>query len=146
MQEAGRNIWRRQTPYYFAFLEFCQFKEVGHSLRAHGYVRRNTSMEPSSWDANIPSASQEFPRILWNPTIRYHVYHSSPSVPILSPINSVHPPNRFLEDLFFFLILCSHLCWGLPSGHLPPQPLVAYWMQKWHYPKIAHLELILQLS
>jgi hypothetical protein len=70
----------------------------------------------SSWEANSFSASQEIPRILWNPAVHYHIHKSPPSVPILSQLNPVHPPP---STVWSILILSSHLRLGLPSGHLP---------------------------
>jgi len=71
-------------------------------------------MEQSpSLDANLFSASQEIPRILWNPNVHYRIYKSPPPIPTLSQINTVHTP--IFDFLKIHFILSSHLSLGLPN-------------------------------
>jgi len=75
-------------------------------------------MEQSpSWEVNRFSATQEIPCILRNSQFHYRIHNSLPSVPILSQIDPVHPPDPTYRR--FILILFSHLRLGLPSCLFP---------------------------
>jgi hypothetical protein len=80
------------------------------------YLSNSMEQRPS-WEANSFSASQEIPRILWNPEVHCRIHKSPPPVPILSPLNPVHVPHP--TSWRSTLILSSHLRLGLPSGRLP---------------------------
>ena len=68
-------------------------------------------------EANRFIASQEIPRILWNPKVFYRVYKCPPPLPILSQINPVHALHS--TSWRTILVLSSHLHLGLTSGLFP---------------------------
>ena len=76
------------------------------------------------WEANRSSASQEIPRILWNPEVLNHIHNRPPSLPIFSwRIQSMTLQTTSWRSI---LIFSSHLDLGLTSDSLhqlsPPKP------------------------
>jgi len=70
-----------------------------------------------SWEADSHAASQEIPRLLWNPKVNYCVHKSPPLVSILREMNPVY----ILPPLFFniqsnVILPSTH---SLPSGFFP---------------------------
>ena len=63
------------------------------------------------------AASQENPRILWNPKVPHRTHKCPPPVPILSQLHPVRTtPHTSWRSI---LILSSHLRLGLPNGLFP---------------------------
>jgi hypothetical protein len=59
-------------------------------------------MEQSRFlEADIRSASQEIPRILWKPKDHYRVHNSPSSVPILSYMNPIHTLASYVLNTHF---------------------------------------------
>ena len=53
----------------------------------------------SYWEADWFAASQEIPRILWNPNVHYRTHKPPPPVPILGQHNPAHIPASHLLEI-----------------------------------------------
>ena len=71
------------------------------------YLLTYSMEQSSSWEANQFSASQEIPRILWNPKVHYCIHRSLPPVPILSHLDPFHASTSHMLKIHFNIILPS---------------------------------------
>ena len=73
----------------------------GRTLSSSGnlYLLTYSMVQSPSWEANWFAASQEIPRILWNPKVHYHTHKPPPPVPILGQPNPVHIPTSHLLEI-----------------------------------------------
>ena len=81
------------------------------------YLLTYSMVQSPSWEANWSAASQETPRISWNPKVHYRTHKRPPPVSILGQPNAVHIHTTHLLEIRSNII--PHLRLGLPSGLLP---------------------------
>ena len=90
------------------------------------------SMQRSPWEANRFSASQEIPRILWNPKFHYRSYKSPLSLPILSQFDPVRTPTSHFLMIHLNIILSS------TPGSLKWSPFLRFPHQNPVYPHTCY--------
>ena len=81
---------------------YCSCKQLDSFLHRIPYLLTYLLTPWSSpyWEANRLSASQEIPRISWNPKVHYRIHKSPPPLPIPSQINLVYSSIPLPENPF----------------------------------------------
>ena len=77
----------------------CRQMLVRISSHLHTYILTYSMVQTPSWKANWFAASQEIPRILWNPKVHYRTHKRPPPVTILGQPNPVHIPTPHLPEI-----------------------------------------------
>ena len=80
-------------------------------LSSLAYLLAYAMEQSPSWEANRFLASQEIPRILWNPKVHYRIHNGPSPVPILNQIDPAHSPSH-LFNIHFNIILPFMQLWG----------------------------------
>ena len=92
------NFFLVFLQFLLGFSNFPFFLCHSFCINSRELVTDSMAQNPP-WEAVISSASQETPRILWNPTIHYRIHRSPPSFPVLSQINPFPLPASWISIL-----------------------------------------------
>ena len=71
------------------------------------YLLIYSTEQSPSWEANWFAASQEIPRILWNPKVHYRTHKRPPPVSILGQLDQVHTLTSYFLKIHLNIILPS---------------------------------------
>ena len=104
------------------------------SVKCHNYLLTYSMVQSPSSEANWFAASQEIPRISWNPKVHYRTHKRPPPVSILGQPNPVHIPTSHLLEIHPNIIHPSTSSSRLRFPHQDPIyfPFLTHTCQKCH--------------
>ena len=107
--QSASSIFARFQVFTAVFWDLTPWRlvvaNIPETLRT--YLLTYSMQQSPSWEANRFLASQEIPRILWNPKVHYRIHKCPPPVPILSQLDPFHTPTSYFLKIHPNIILPS---------------------------------------
>jgi len=101
---SGRNY--HYTLRIFLIEKSCPLPDIQYP-KPLTYLLTYSMEKSASWEADWFSATQEIPRILWDPKVHYRIHNSPPPLPILSQLDLVHTSTSHFQEIHLNIILPS---------------------------------------
>jgi len=123
-----KHVWLHISALSSALKNWCNksFRDILPSI-----ILTYSMEHSSSWEANWFLASQEIPRILWNPKVHHRSHKCPPPVPILSQLDQVHTPTSHFLEIHRNL----SLSWASSIQSIPTHPTSWRYIATCPYPE-----------
>ena len=96
----GSTYTTNTSPHEKRHVNFLYLETLGQGQGlCHTYLLTYPMAQSPSSEANWFAASQEIPRVLWNPKAHHRTHKTPPPVPILGQLNPVHISTSHLPEI-----------------------------------------------